>query len=105
MFKDILGEAYPIIEKVAPVIATAIVSPLAGSATLAAINLIASAFGISPEKMDQLSDAIIKDPKAEMTLASLESNFSAWFKAHNFPIKLPSSIEINIKLAWDSKSH
>ena len=104
MFKELLGDAFPIIQRIAPAIASALGSPIAGGATLAAVNLLSNAFGISPEKVGNLGDAISNDPKAEITLAALESNFSSFFKANNLNIKMPATVEINIKLAWDQSS-
>jgi hypothetical protein len=100
MFKEILGEAFPIVQRVAPIIATALGSPIAGSATMFGLNLLASAFGVNPSNIKSLENAIVTDPDAESRLGDLESQFSDWFQSNAHKFKMPLKAEINVKLEW-----
>lgn len=99
MFKEILGEAFPVIQKFAPIIAGAIGSPAAGVASSFAFNLIASAFGLNPGAKDA-GNLILSHPQTEETLTNLENTFSEWFKNNSEQFRMPSSVEINVKLNW-----
>ena len=82
MFKDVLGDAFPLIEKFAPLIATAVSSPAAGAATMIGLNLLANAFGIKPSSLDKLGDSIVGDPNCEKKLCALHNQYEEWFKAN-----------------------
>lgn len=101
MFEKILGEAFPLIQQYAPVIATALGSPVAGTATVLGINLLSHAFGIKPNQVDTLEKTIMNDPEATNRLSNLEAIFSEWFKSHENQIRMPSKVEMNIKLEWN----
>jgi hypothetical protein len=100
MFKEILGNAFPIIEKVAPVIASALGSPFNGAAAMFGINLLAHAFGINPSNVNELSDAILSHPDSHDKLSRLEDCFAEWFENNQQYFKLPTKAEFNIKLEW-----
>lgn len=102
MFKDILGDAFPVIEKVAPAIASAIASPAAGVVTTFAITLLAHAFGLTPDGVKKLGAAIMDSPDANDRLSGLEETFSNWFKNILPTMRFPSKAEINVKLEWNN---
>ena len=78
MFKDLLGDIFPIIEKAAPILATALGSPIAGSASVIALNLLASAFGININDANKLSTAIYADPDAAIKLKEVEEKYASF---------------------------
>lgn len=95
-FKEVLGDSFSILEKLAPTIATAIGSPVAGTAAMFGLNLLSNAFGVPPHG---LSNALSTSPDASDRLTKLESTFSDWFKANNGGARWPSSVEI--KITWN----
>ncbi len=99
MFKEILGEAFPLIQHIAPILAGALGSPLAGIGTTAAIHLLGSAFGVKPEEITKLGDVIKSHPEAETKLSLLESIFSELQS-----VKLPSKIAVSINIEWPNNS-
>lgn len=101
MFKEILGESWPVLQKVAPVIASAIGTPAAGSAAIVGMNLLANALGINPANINQIGPAILSHPDSNEVLSSLESRFSEWFKSYVPTLRMPTSLEINIKMTFD----
>jgi len=101
MFKQILGEAFPVLEKVAPLIASVVGTPAAGSAAVVGMNLLSNALGLNPANVEQVGPAILANPDANNILASLEDKFSVWFKNAVPQMKELSSMEINIKMTWD----
>lgn len=102
MFKEILGDAFPLIEKFAPVIGNALGSPLGGAAVGYLINILANKFGIDASDIKNLAPAILGDEEAEDKLADLEYTFGDWVKnsSRNFQLKLPQKAEITIKVEW-----
>lgn len=101
MFKQILGEAFPLLEKVAPLIASVVGSPVAGSAAVVGMNLMANALGLNPANVEQVGPAILSHPEISSVLRSLESKFGPWLKSFNPTSAMPSSMKINIELMWD----
>lgn len=99
MFKEILGEAFPIIQKVAPVIAGAVGSPVAGAAAMLGVNLVANAFGISNRDIHKLGDAILSNPDADNRLTELEGSFGHMLKTYPQDINL-SGIEGTFKVTF-----
>jgi len=69
MFKDFLGKAFPVIEKFAPTVAGALISPAVGSETALALALLSEAFNIKP------SDNILSHEECESALKLLEKKF------------------------------
>ena len=102
MFKEILGDAFPIIKEFAPAIASAIGSPISGIATMFGINLLGNAFGISPAEVSKLGAAIVENPEAQTKLQQIQDSFSEWFTNHAEQFKMPSSVEVNIKMNWNN---
>jgi hypothetical protein len=100
MFNE-LKEVLPIIEHGAPLIATALGSPLAGIGTKFAMSLLGLAFGADPKDPASISAAISSHPEPQNILTQLEANFGD-FISNKYHIKMPSSAEINIKLAWQN---
>lgn len=75
-FKEFLGDAFPIIEKYAPVVATAIGGNMAGTA-VAALMLVAQYFDSpKPLNIPNIKDAILNHPEPESILKKLGANFS-----------------------------
>ena len=101
MFKEILGEAFPVLQKIAPVIANAVGTPTAGSAAIIGMNLLANALDLNPANLNQIGPAILANPDANNILASLEDRFAGWFKSYVPTLKMPISLEINVKMTWD----
>lgn len=100
MFKELLGEAFPIIEKTAPIMASVLGSPIAGTATLWGLDLLSAAFGINPSDPAKLKEAVLQNPNSYNMLNTLEGYFKS-----NFPqLKAPSKAEINLKIEWDTLS-
>jgi hypothetical protein len=100
MFKDLLGDAFPIIEKVAPVIAGILGSPVEGVAAQYVITALGNAFGIAPKEISHLGDAIVNEPLAQDKLSILESVLPQLFAKNS--LKFPSHVEISIKADWDA---
>lgn len=93
-FKELLGEAFPIIEKCAPVVATAVGGNIAGTA-IAALMLVGKYFNSpKPFRVTDIKDAILNHPESESILKNLAENFSGEMvdilKQH-----FPKEIEIN----------
>lgn len=99
MFKEFLGEALPIIEKAAPLIAHAVIGPYAGTAVMA-LSLVAKAFGVENFDLKSVVEAINNDPEAESKLSGLQTVFGEQMKSEWIKL-LPSSAELNIKMQWD----
>ena len=98
MFKEILGDAFPLIEKFAPAIATAVATPTAGLATAVGMHLLGVAFGIQPGNADALKDAIMHNPEQ---LGSLNEKFVKYFQF----VRMPAEAELNIKLKWANQDN
>lgn len=99
MFKEILGDAFPIIEKFAPILASVLGSPASGFIANVALKAVAKKFDIHDLVSDALPKAITSDPDAEHKLCQLEQMASQFFKEHNIPI--PSHIEVNLTVKAD----
>ena len=106
MFKELLGEAFPIIEKVAPLVASLVGSPIAGIASTVAISALGKAFGVSSSDVAQISQAITADPDGcSGKLANLESQFAEWFQNGATSLKMPSAVEVNVKMNWNNNGN
>jgi hypothetical protein len=100
MFKELLADAWPIVEKVAPIIASAVGGPLVGSAATA-ITLLAKKFNI--HDLTQIAAGILNDPQAEEKLAEANLDFSdEMTKAAVKSLSKLASAEIHVKLAWQN---
>jgi hypothetical protein len=100
MFKEVLGDAYPLIEKLAPAFAAALTSPLGGAMALTAVNLLSTAFGINPKEVKKLGETIVNDPEADSILENLEDLFSSMLH-QQWSVKCPAKVEFNVKLEWN----
>jgi len=96
LFKNLLKDAWPIIEKSAPVIASSLQIPYVGTA-MAAINVLAKAFGVENFDIPALGKAIVDDPDCENKLCDIENNYGELLK-NIITNHFPSEAEINIKL-------
>lgn len=103
MFKEILGDAFPVIEKFAPLIASAIGTPAAGSATLLGMHLLASAFNINPANTQNFGHEIVNNPDAQNILQTLESQYGDTFRTALAKMPMPSNLEINLKVTWPTQ--
>lgn len=102
MFKEILGDAFPIIQRFAPFISLALSNPLAGELTSFGLNLLSNAFGVNPNEVQKLSESILSTQDPSSLLSNAEKEFTNWFKLNN--IRLPNKLEFNIKIEWDNPS-
>ncbi len=99
MFKEILGDAFPIIEKAAPILAGILGSPVSGVVANVALKAVAKKFGIDDLAANDLPAAITNDPEAEHKLCQLEQMVSDFFKDHSIP--MPSHLEVNLTVKAD----
>jgi hypothetical protein len=91
----------PMIEKSAPMIASAMGGPIAGIATTALI-LIKNAFGLPTEATPaDLLTAIQSHPDAETILAKLNATHGTWLAKVVSMVDNPTTAEINVKLTWN----
>jgi len=100
MFKEVLGEAFPFIEKFAPSIATVIGSPIAGSLSALALQMIGHALGVSSDP-NVIREHIVQNPDCQGVLSQLESTFGEYVRNAHFTIKMPIKAELNLKLEWE----
>ena len=99
MLQTILNDIAPIIIRHAPLLATTLVSPLAG----AAVEMICDAFGVDPSKPEELLESIKNDPIAQDKLQALEQVHRAKMKSFLGLNELKHA-EIIIKLDWQPDS-
>lgn len=103
---EIQKSILPLIEKSAPVIASAIGGPI-GSAAGWAIALLAHAFNSDPTDISGLAEKMTSDTDLQSKLADLDSKHGDWLAnvfsdiASNPKIRMPASAEINLKLNWN----
>ncbi len=98
MFKELLVDAWPVIEKVAPAIATAIGGPLVGSAATA-VTFLAKKFNVNDIAL--IASNILNDPQAEEKLAEANLDFSdEMTKAAVKSLGKLSSLKANLELTW-----
>jgi hypothetical protein len=99
-FKEVLSDVYPIIEKYAPTLATALGSPLSGMAAVFGANIIANAFGVNVNDVKRLPEIIGSDLDAKEKLCSLEETFSSFFQNASNNFKMPNHLEVTVKASW-----
>lgn len=75
-FGDILTQIAVKVGKVAPLVATALGSPLAG----VALSLLGSTFGIDPTKPEEILERINADPEALLKIKQMEFDHEARLK-------------------------
>ncbi len=98
MIKEILSEAWPVIEKVAPVVAQALAGPLAGSA-ITALGLLAKKFDAND--IVKLISNINSDPDAEAKLQEIDVDFSnEMTRAAVKSVGQLQNLKANIELNW-----
>lgn len=101
MFKEALSEVFPLIEKVAPVVAQALGGPYAGTASLV-LGLVAKAFGVDKHDVPALVKSILEDPESHAKLLDVQSEIPNEFvEMFRNLLKLPKEAEVNVKLRWD----
>ena len=99
--KSIFSEALPIIESCAPSLASLVGGPV-GMASGLAISVLAKAFGTHPKDFNGLASAILADPSVKDKLSALEAEHGSWLTEVMDDLKLPSHVEVNIKMDWDN---
>jgi len=105
MFKEILADAFPIIEKFAPIVATALGCPIPAIASVA-LNLVSSAFECQKKDLPSLIQTIIADPNAEAKLTQVAGSLpNISEQSISNMIRLPTDFEINVKIHWDATNH
>lgn len=103
MWKDLLKEAFPVLQKAAPVLAGTLGSPMAGLGATWAMSLLANAFGVKPNEIEDLQHCIIGDSQAEDKLKQVEDIFKQWIGHNSMHMPMPSSAELNIKMCWQNQ--
>lgn len=98
---EIKKSILPLIEKSAPLIATALGGPI-GSAVGWAVGLLAHAFNSDPTDIKSLADAMQNDENLHDKLCDLESKNCDWLQKilSDIKIKMPVSAEITLKIQW-----
>lgn len=96
MFKEILGAAFPIIEKVAPLLASLLGSPYAGIGASMALSTIGKRFGLDENEIGKIQTTILSDPDKENKLIEVENFMSGLFKH----VPLPTSFKFNLEVNW-----
>jgi len=92
-FKDALLDVLPIIEKGAPILATALGSPLAGIA----VSALASAFDVKNNHLPSIIDNIKSSIDPDNRLLRAETEYTSYFTQR--PLQ---SAELTVKLQWGS---
>jgi len=104
MFKEILADAWPIIEAASPIVATALGGPLGGTASIV-FKLLGNAFNCPTHDIPTLVKNIIEDPEAHAKLLTVQSGIPDAYKQMLKDIlRLPDEAEINIKMKWESQN-
>lgn len=89
----------PLISKFAPVLATALGSPIAGIVT----SLIASAFGGDPKNLPDLVSKIGADTESQNKLAQLELDHGDLIKTLLIT-RPPTKIDLHVIVSYDTES-
>jgi len=97
--KEIFNDALPIIQRVAPTIASAIGGPL-GLASGYVLPILASAFNIHPSNPQSIVQAILSHDGSEDTLASVEKEHGSVLCDLMNTVSNLENAEINVKLNW-----
>lgn len=75
IFKAFLKEAFPIVEKLSPLLSVAIGSPEFGVISNMAMLVLMKAFGVDISSIEKLPTAILSDDSYSEKLVSLEEEF------------------------------
>lgn len=98
MIKEMLADAWPVIEKVAPALANALGGPLVGSA-VTALGFLAKK--LNTNGWESMIQAITNDPDAETKLQEIDSDFSnEMTKAAVVSLGKLASLKANLELTW-----
>lgn len=98
MFKELLADAWPIIEKVAPAIASALGGPALG-AGITALSMMGKKFNTTD--FTHIAQQILSDDNAESKLQEADLDFSdEMTKAAVKSLGKLSSLKANIELTW-----
>jgi hypothetical protein len=98
MFNIVLKDILPLIQYSAPIIASALGSPIAGTA----ISLIAKAFDGDSSDVPGLVSKVLGDSNASDKLKELDTLHGDWISSLLGKIRYPSEIEFNLKVKWES---
>lgn len=101
MLQELLKDVFPLIQKSAPTIASALGSPALGIPAMWALSLIGNKFGIDVQHTDpqELVKVMTSDPQCTDKLCQLENHFAEWFKGSEIKI---SEAEVNIKIKFSN---
>lgn len=99
--KELFKDAMPVIEKSAPVLGGMLGGPI-GLVMGNVIPLLANAFETHPANLQDLVQAIIKDPHAEAKLKSVQDVHADWLSSLMDNVNALESAEISIKLKWQT---
>ena len=98
MIKEMLADAWPVIEKVAPVLAQALGGPIIGSA-VTALGILARKFNAT--NWETMLQAITSDPDAESKLQEIDGEFAqSLSQAAVVSIGKLASLKANVELTW-----
>ena len=98
MIKEMLADAWPVIEKVAPVLAQALGGPLVGSA-VTALGFLAKK--LNTNGWESMIQAITNDPDAENKLQEIDGEFAqSLSQAAVVSIGKLASLKANVELTW-----
>lgn len=100
IFAEGLHEAFPIIQKFAPVIST-VIGGVPGIAATSALSLLGAAFNAHPSDLHQLATNIMGDTEAASKLTTLEGYHASWLPFADNLKKLKKA-EIHLILDWDN---
>jgi hypothetical protein len=105
MFRNILDDVFPVIEKVAPVLATVLGSPVAGVATSLGLNLLADKFGVPHADMQNLQDAIKNDPQSESKLSEIDKSLIKFISNQVDNPKPMTKFSMHLDMEWDADAN
>jgi hypothetical protein len=90
----------PYLLRSAPVLATALGSPVAGIVT----GLVATAFNADPKDIEDIVKRVSTDPDSELKLTELENNQGHIIKSLLFA-RPPAKIDFHVVVTYDTESN
>lgn len=95
LFHEALKDVLPVIENSAPILASALGSPIAG----VAIKFLEESLGIKDASIDEVQNAITKDPDISTKLNSAQESLWTYLKS-NINLTPPTKINFSVALEW-----
>ena len=102
--REVFHEALPIIENVAPSIAS-VIGGAPGVAAGVLLPLLAKAFNTNPGDFRGLVNNITTDPDAEKKLVDVVMQHASWASSIASDVKFPSHVEITLKMDFNSPNN